>query len=75
MYERADVREYWFVDPDAGIVRVHRRAGGQFDNAAERSAEANDVLTTVLMPGLLVSLRRLFRQLEIAAAGNERQEE
>jgi hypothetical protein len=69
------VREYWFVDPDADVVRVHSGAREQFDNAVELSTDANDVLTTVLIPGLQISLRRLFRPLEISVVDSERQNE
>ena len=67
LYERAGVLEYWFVDPDRDLARVYRFASGEFDGAIGLSAEADDVLTTVLIPGLRISLRRLFRPLEIAA--------
>jgi Uma2 family endonuclease len=61
--ERADVREYWLVEPDAAVVRVHRRAGGQFAKAVELSARAGSVLTTAPIPGWTLSLPRLFRPL------------
>jgi Uma2 family endonuclease len=63
LYERADVREYWLVEPDDGVVRVHRHAGAQFAKAVEFSAHAGSVLTTALIPGWTLSLQRLFRPL------------
>lgn len=61
LYERAGVREYWFIDPGRGLVRIDRRNSARFDAAVVLSAEADDVLTTNLMPGLHVSVRRLCR--------------
>jgi Uma2 family endonuclease len=61
LYERSDVIEYWIVDPDIDVIRVYRREGQRFARAAELSAEAGDVLTTALLPGLEVPLARVFR--------------
>jgi Uma2 family endonuclease len=61
LYERAGVSEYWIIDPDIDVVRVYRREGDAFGRPIELSREAGDVLTTVLLPGLELSLARIFR--------------
>jgi Uma2 family endonuclease len=56
MYERWGVGEYWVVDPKLETLKVHRRAGERFQKAGELSVEANDSLTTPLLPGLSLPL-------------------
>ncbi len=64
LFERAGVREYWLVDPDRDVVTVFRRqADGAFPREAELSHKANGVLTTALMPGLMIPLDELFAAL------------
>ena len=60
LYERSDVVEYWVVDPDIQVVRVYRRSDQGFARPIEMSAEAGDVLTTPLLPGLEIPLAGLF---------------
>jgi len=62
LYERSNVVEYWIVDPDIEVVRVYRRSGDSFARPSELSREADDVLTTDLMPGLELPLARIFRE-------------
>jgi Uma2 family endonuclease len=62
LYERSNVLEYWIVDPDIEVVRVYRRCGDSFARPSELSREADDVLTTDLMPGLELPLARIFRE-------------
>ena len=59
-YELLGVREYWIVDP-AGRVVVFQVDGETFRRTVELSAEAEDVLTTPLLPGLQIPLADLFR--------------
>ena len=66
LYERACVAEYWIVDPEVDVVRVYRLADGRFARPLELSLEANDVLTTPLLPGLEIKLARLFQESPLA---------
>ena len=61
LYERAGVSEYWVVDPDLDTVRVYRREGETFARVVELSADAGDVLTTPLLPGLQIQLQRVLK--------------
>jgi len=61
LYERSGVSEYWTVDPELDVIRVYRLEDGRFARAVELSAEAGDVLTTALLPGLEMPLSRVFR--------------
>ena len=62
LYERSNVTEYWVVDPDIDVVRIYRRAGSRYARPTELSAEADDVLTTPLLPGLEIPLSRVFER-------------
>jgi Uma2 family endonuclease len=61
LYERSGVDEYWIVDPDTDVVRLYRRQAEGFSRVVERLREADDVLTTPLLPGLELPLERMFR--------------
>ena len=60
VYERFGVFEYWVVDPDLDVVKVHCLVDGRYVKASELSLENSDVLTTPLLPGLEIPLTRLF---------------
>jgi Uma2 family endonuclease len=60
LYERAGVSEYWTVDPDSEVVRVYCNSADGFGNAIELRRDAGDTLTTTLLPGLVISLERIF---------------
>jgi hypothetical protein len=47
------------ADPDINAVRVYRRAADSFARVVELSADADDTLTTPLLPGLEIQLSRV----------------
>jgi Uma2 family endonuclease len=61
LYERSGVSEYWVLDPEIDVVRVYLRGADGFERPVELSAEAGEVLTTPLLPGLSLPLTRIFR--------------
>ncbi len=61
LYDRSDVREYWVIDPELGIVKIYRRVEGRFSKAAELALERGDALTTPLLPGFSAALVDLFK--------------
>jgi Uma2 family endonuclease len=61
LYDRADVKEYWIVDPELELVKVHRRAeNNDFPRVAELTREAGEALTSPLLPGFTLPLAVLF---------------
>jgi Uma2 family endonuclease len=61
LFERANVREYWIVDPERDGVKVFRRTGdGRFPEVQSLAAASDDVLTTPLLPGFSLALAELF---------------
>ena len=60
LYERSGVTEYWIVDPKLDVIRVYRRGPTGFERPVELSAEANDVLTTPLLPEAELPLAKIF---------------
>jgi Uma2 family endonuclease len=62
LFDRADVREYWLVDPELDLIKICRRAeDNSFPRVAELTAEDAAVLTTPVLPGLEIPLSSLFR--------------
>ena len=61
LYERQGVSEYWVVDPELDVIRVYQREGDTFSRPLELSRESGDVLGTPLLPGLEMSLEKVFR--------------
>ena len=59
VYERTGVREYWTIDPDRDVVDVYRRNETGTWNDPIRH-ERTGSLTTPLLPGLELSLDKLF---------------
>lgn len=60
LYERYGVQEYWLVDPELETIKILRLSGDHYVRAAELAKEAQDVLTTPLLPGLSLPLAELF---------------
>ena len=54
--------EYWIVDPELDTVKVYRLTDSRYERTSEASAEAGDVLTTPLLPGLEIPLASLFER-------------
>jgi len=63
LYQRFGVAEYWIVDPEAKVIRIHRNESGRFGTPIELSRDMADVLTTPLLPGFELPLTRLFQSL------------
>jgi Uma2 family endonuclease len=60
VYSRCGVREYWIVDPDAGLVEVLSAGDSGLALAATFSFE--DVLVSPLLPGLAVELDQVLAE-------------
>ena len=60
LYDRFGMTEYWVVDPELESIKVYRRAGDQYERAAELTLEHGHVLTTPLLPGLDMRLSTIF---------------
>ncbi len=58
-YARYGVGEYWIVDPKAQVVEVYRLAPSGYQMAAKFAK--GDVVETVLLPGLSLPVRAIFR--------------
>ena len=63
LYERAGAREYWIIDPDHDEITVHVLVKARFEKIEVLRARDEDVLSTDILPGFELSLRRLFRDL------------
>lgn len=60
LYQRAGVREYWIVDPDAHTVAVHLLQDGQYGSPDFYSA--NTIIPISILDDCMVDLARVFRQ-------------
>ncbi len=61
LFDRGGVREYWIVDPKGRDVTIYRRmADGGLPKVAQLSAADDATVVTPLLPGLTLSLAKLF---------------
>ena len=60
LYERHGVREYWIVDPQLELVKIYQLRDGRYGKAQELTLEAQDTVTTPLLPGLTLPLTDVF---------------
>ena len=59
IYAEAGVREYWLIDPRSDTVTQLELQGSEY---VERAAlDANDSLTSPLLPGLSIPLAEIFQ--------------
>lgn len=58
VYERLQVAEYWVVDPEQDVIDVYRRGREGFD--PPKRYTPTHVLSTPLMPGLIIPLSQVF---------------
>jgi Uma2 family endonuclease len=61
LYERFGVEEYWVIEPAAETIVVHRHDGDGYQPILELTATHGDTLSTPLLPGLLLPLKRIFK--------------
>jgi Uma2 family endonuclease len=54
------VREYWIVDPELEGINIYRLTDQGYVRAAELAREANDSLSTPLLPDFQVPLAEIF---------------
>jgi Uma2 family endonuclease len=57
LYGRYGVQEYWIIDPEGPSAEIYRRGPDGLDLAAKLSAA--DALTSPMLPGFSVPLRKL----------------
>lgn len=60
LYERHGIPEYWIIDPELEAVKVYRISDLGYTRTAELSKEANDMLTTTILPGVQLPLSEIF---------------
>jgi len=56
-YQNAGVREYWIIDPDAEVVKVHVLENGRY---VISSYESNEVITVNVLDGCVITLSDVF---------------
>ena len=59
-YEHYGIPEYWIIDPELDLVKIYRLIDGRYGQATVLTLEAQDKLTTPLLPALSLPLATLF---------------
>lgn len=59
IYARFGVKEYWIVDPAERTVDIHQLEEDRYK--VTKSLSEDDELTSDIFPGLLISLKQLFK--------------
>ena len=60
LYERVGVTEYWLVDPAEDAIIVYRRGAEGFQEPVRLLNASGVSLSTSLLPGLELSLQKIF---------------
>ena len=61
LYERAQVQEYWIIDPHSDTVKIFQLREGCYDSARELTTQqAKAAIMTPLLPGLSLPLHEIF---------------
>lgn len=60
LYERFGIQEYWIIDPELETIKVYRMTAQGYRRIAELSREADDALSTPLLPDLTILLKDIF---------------
>ena len=60
-YTHYGVPEYWIVDPELDLVKIYRFTADRYGQATILTREAQDILSTPLLPSLSVPLVTLFK--------------
>jgi len=60
LYEQHGVDEYWIVDPELELVKIHRRTAAAFERVAEIGTEEGGTITTPLLPGFALDVADVF---------------
>ncbi|NGZ11974.1 MAG: Uma2 family endonuclease [Nitrospira sp. LK70] len=61
-YEHYGIPEYWIIDPALDQIKIYRLVNGCYGQAAVLSLEAQELLTTPLLPTLTLPLATLFKE-------------
>lgn len=61
LYDQAGVAEYWIVDPELEMVKIHRRIDAGFQRVAEISTETGGTITTPILAEFALDIHDVFR--------------